>query len=64
MTTTSPGAGADQRRDLVAQALRQVEPAGAVPGADQALAPFLRRSLRPRAAAVAFGNTPSELPSR
>ncbi len=39
------GPGADQRRELVAQALRQVEPAGAVPRADQVGAPFLRHHL-------------------
>ena len=32
--------GADQRRDLVADAARQVDPAGAVPAADEALAPL------------------------
>ena len=36
------GLRANQRRNLVAQPLRQVEPAGAVPGTDQALAPFAR----------------------
>ncbi len=33
--------GADQRRDLVADPLRQVDPARGVPAADQALAPLL-----------------------
>jgi hypothetical protein len=32
--------GADQRRQAVAEAFGQVEPAGAVPAADQVMAPF------------------------
>ncbi len=39
------GRRAYQPGNLVAQALRQLEPAGAVPGADQALAPFGRHRL-------------------
>jgi hypothetical protein len=39
------GRGADQARELVAQALRQVDPTGGVPRADQAGAPFLRHHL-------------------
>ncbi|MNT16616.1 hypothetical protein D3C72_1517280 [compost metagenome] len=38
-------AGADQRGELVAQPLRQFEPAGGVPAADQAIAPFLGHHL-------------------
>lgn len=34
------GCAADQRRELVAEAARQREPAGGVPAADQAFAPF------------------------
>jgi hypothetical protein len=39
-------AGADQAGDPVAQPLRQIEPAGAVPRADQAFAPFLLHGAR------------------
>ena len=38
--------GANQSRDFVAQVLWLVNPAGSVPGADQASAPFLRDHLR------------------
>jgi hypothetical protein len=38
-------ASAHQPRDLVAHALRQVDPAGGVPAADQALAPFFGHHL-------------------
>ena len=37
--------GANQRRKLVAQALWQIDPAGVVPRADQALRPFLLHHL-------------------
>ncbi len=40
-TSNSPGAGADEPRDLVADAARQIDPAGVVPAADQAAAPFV-----------------------
>jgi len=39
-------ARADQARDLVAHALRQLHPAGAVPAADEPLAPFAAHHLR------------------
>ena len=37
---TSPGAGADQAGDLVADAARRADPVAVVPAADQARAPF------------------------
>jgi hypothetical protein len=63
VATTSPGPAPISVRDLVAQALRQFEPAGAVPGADQALAPFLLHGFGD-AGGGRFGSGPSELPSR
>ncbi len=39
------GPGADQARDLVADALRQIDPAGAVPAADQIAPPLVAQDL-------------------
>ena len=60
-TSTSPGPGADQRRERVAGALGRVDPVR--PAADEPLAP-LRRSPPRAARASRRGSRPSELPSR
>ena len=54
------GAGADQPRDLVADARGSVDPAGRVPAPDQALAPFALHHRATRAA-VAFGSAPERI---
>ena len=56
--------GADQPRDLVADALGQLDPAMPVPAGDEVFAPFLLDDRARSRAGVALGRAPSELPSR
>ena len=55
---------ADQRRDLVADALRQVDPAGACSSCGSGPGPIRAAITSATRAAAARGSAPSELPSR
>jgi hypothetical protein len=63
-TTTSPARAPISARDLVADALRHVDPAGACSSCGSGRGPTLRAPPAARARRGSAGSTPSELPSR
>ena len=63
-TPPRPAPAPTRRADLVAEALRQVEPAGACSSCGSGLRPIPAATTSATRAGAALGSTPSELPSR